>query len=191
MTSPTARDQGATVAIEGMLPVVDFACRWERSGDQSVWYRYRVPSHQFLLVESGLLRARTAQGVIEAKPGELILLRRQPSNEYGFDGPIRYFEVHAAFAPPPRAAAHLCVDGEPLPSHVRLGSRLPAAIEACDGMCRWIDHHGDRAQLHVRRHLEQPLLAMVGELPARARALAATDPWRSARETLESDLERT
>jgi AraC-like DNA-binding protein len=179
-------DLAATVGIEDMVPMVDFACRWRL--DRSSWYRYRVPSHQFLLVESGSLRARTADGLIEGLPGDLILLRRLPCNEYGFDGETRFFEIHASFAPPPRTSAWLCVDSEPLPQHVRLGRRLAAAIEACDGMCRWIDHHGDLARLQVRRHLEQLLLAMVGDPPARARAASELDPWRRAREALEADL---
>lgn len=175
------------VSVERMQLRLDFVCHWRL--DHQVWYRYRVPSHQFLLVTAGELRVLTSSGIVRIRPGEIACLRRMPENAYGFQGAVRYFEAHASFAPPPHQSAALHIDGEPLPEHVHLGDRLGAAVDAFDGMCRWIDREGDRTTLMLRRLFDQLLLAILGE--ARRRPLPTRqDVWQRARTLLEARLDR-
>jgi AraC-like DNA-binding protein len=113
---------------------------------------------------------------------------RTPVTEYGFDGRVCYWEIHAAFAPPPHERLPLWIDGRPIPEHVRLGEHAPAARRAFETMCLEIDRPGDAPRARVRAavfDLLAAIAAALGRRPARER-----DPWLLARAELESRFDR-
>jgi AraC-like DNA-binding protein len=174
------------LAIAEANPSVDFACCWRTAGE--VWYVYRVPSHQFLLVESGRIRARTPRGEVAAGPGELLCLRREARNEYGFSGEVRYWEAHMSFAPPPRQAQPLWIDGAPMPDRVALGDHADSARRAFEVMCLELNRAGDLHALRVRGaalELLGSVAAALGREPARR---PRADAWEQTRARLESRL---
>ncbi|MBA3708207.1 MAG: hypothetical protein H0W83_05240, partial [Planctomycetes bacterium] len=141
------------VTVEEMQPRVDFASYWRVEAEQ--WYTYGVPSHHVLLVESGRLRARTPRGDVSAGPGDILCLRRELPNHYGYSGAVCYWETHLSFAPAPRTAWPLWLDGQPIPDVVALGSHAAAARSAYESLCLHLDRGGDLAQ---RREAGRPHL---------------------------------
>ncbi|HYE08419.1 MAG TPA: AraC family transcriptional regulator [Planctomycetota bacterium] len=170
-------------------PRIDFVCRW-RLEDRSDWFSYRVPSHQFLLVEDGELRARVDGDLIEAGPGDLLCLRPQPRNEYGRRGRVAYFEMHLAFAPPPRRAIALWLHGRPIPPLVRLGEHRGAATAAFTALCLDVGAAGDAAALRSQASVHALLAAIAAALAGSAPVVRHEDPWLRARAVLENDLHR-
>ncbi|GDY11840.1 hypothetical protein LBMAG53_07180 [Planctomycetota bacterium] len=174
-----------TIDIASMRPQVDFAALWEQH--DPVWYVYRVPSHQFLLVESGLLRAKGMNGEVRAGPGEMLCLRRLPRNEYGYDGPVRYWECHLSFTPVPHEAAPLLIEGSPLPDRIVLGDHAGSARSAIETLCLELDRAGDLARLRIVQAAHGLLAAAVAAL-ARKPLAVVPDRWQHLRQRLEANL---
>jgi AraC-like DNA-binding protein len=181
-------DSDAHVTLEQAQPALDFACCWRIEGRP--WYRLRVPSHQFLLVDEGQLEARSAGPTLHAGPGDLLCLGRTPHSDYGYMGRVRYWETHASFAPPPHQRLPLWLDGKPIPERVPLGTHAAAARAAFEAMCRWIDRPGDAARARVRAAMFELLAAIAAALGRRPAQPRRTDPWQRARAELESGFQR-
>jgi AraC-like DNA-binding protein len=176
------------LGIDGIRPRVDFACSWRT--DARVWFKYRVPSHQFLLVESGVLRARTPNHELVARAGDLLCLRRETRNEYGFDGAVSYWETHIAFAPPPHEATRLWLEGEPIPDHIPLGEHAGAARRAFETFCIELGREGDLHRLRVGAAVYELLAAITAALGREPSRRPRADPWQRARARLEANLAR-
>ena len=54
---------------------------------RDVWFQYRVPSHHFILIESGRIEAKTQEGVFHAGARDLICFRPADLNQYGVHAP--------------------------------------------------------------------------------------------------------
>ncbi len=176
------------VTINEMAPYPDFACCWRR--DAHPRYTLRVPSHQLMLVETGRLQARSIGPELEAGPGDLLCLGRTPRTCYGFDGQVCYWETHVCFAPPPRAALPLWIDGRPIPELVRMGTHAQEARAAFETMCREIDRRGDTARARVRSAVFALVAAIGAALGRESHAAPLLDAWGRARMTLASGFER-
>jgi AraC-like DNA-binding protein len=114
-----------------------------------------------------------------AEPGTLLCIRRQHLNEYGCDGPVRYWETHLS-APSP-----LTVEGAPLPALVALGAYAGEVLAAFATFSQELPRPGDLPRFRVRAATWSLLAALAGALdraPARARA----DPWDAVRARLEA-----
>jgi AraC-like DNA-binding protein len=177
------------VSIDAISPRVDFACCWQVDSERR--YTYRVPSHQFLLVESGSLQARTARGGLHAKAGDLLCLKREPRTQYGFSGRTCFWESHMAFAPPPIQATPLWLEGEPLPDLIPLGDHAESARGCFETMCVELDRPGDLHRLRVLGAVHQLLAAIAAALGREPSRRPKSDPWQRARARLEGDLRRT
>ncbi|MBA3686527.1 MAG: helix-turn-helix transcriptional regulator [Planctomycetes bacterium] len=186
MPKSTSSEQYLTV--DEIRPRVDFVCLWRIADEQ--WYPYRVPSHQFLLVESGIIRARTSTGIITAVPGDLLCLRPLERNEYGFSGETVYFEAHMTLAEPPRQGLPLWLDDRPLGELTRLGEHAARARRAFETMCLQLDRPGAQARLSVAAAVHELLAAAAATSTAGAATPQRLDGWQRARFLLESELGR-
>ena len=160
---------------------LDFAARWEVEG--SIHFRYRIPSCQLLLVERGRLWARQAGRLVSAGPGELMCLGRERLNEYGWNGPTRYWEAHLTLT------GGLLIEGLPPPPVVPLRAYFGEARAAWETWCQERDQAGDIAHLRVQAATFSLLAALASAL-GRAPARRAADPWRRVRDQLERNLGR-
>ncbi|MBA2482499.1 MAG: helix-turn-helix transcriptional regulator [Planctomycetes bacterium] len=174
------------VTVEDARPRVDFSCCWRVDAEQR--HVYRVPSHQFLFIESGRVYARTSRGECWAGPGELLCLKREPRNEYGYTGPTCYWEAHVTFVPPPRQALPLWLEGQPIPDRIVLGEHAPAVRTAFDTWCRELDRPGDLPRLRVLGALNDLLAAVTMALGREPSRRARADPWQRVRARLEGDF---
>lgn len=181
-------DTATHVTVEQALPALDFACCWRL--EARPWYRLRVPSHQFLLIEDGTLEARSAGPLLRAGPGDLLCLGRTPRTEYGFAGRVCYWEIHAAFAPPPQDHLPLWIDGRPIPEHLGLGEHAPAARRAFETMCLEIGRPGDASRARVRAAVFDLLGSIAAALGRRPQRERRNDPWLLARAELEGGFHR-
>ena len=176
------------LTVDEIRPRVDFVCSWRLNAES--WYRYRVPSHQFLLVEAGSIRARTSTGVCEAGPGDLLCLRPLARNEYGFSGHTVYFEAHMTLADPPRQGLPLWLDHGPLGELVHLGGHAAQARRAFETLCLELDRPDARARLRVAGAVHELLAAAAAPGSAAAARPELLDGWQRARSLLETRLDR-
>lgn len=167
----------SSASLTHQRPAVDFAARWEVAGSNR--YRYRVPSLQFLLVDSGRLWATSPDGRITAGPGELLCLPRAPLNEYGWDAAASFWEAHLTFALPP------LLEDRPLPPVVRLGAHAEQARTAFETWCLELDRPGDLPLLRAQAAALNLFTAIAAALD-RAPARRKPDVWQRARERLEA-----
>ena len=165
---------------------IDFVCCWRR--EASPWYRLRVPSHQFLLVEEGYLEARGSGPLLRARPGDILCLGRTTQTQYGYQGRVCYWETHVAFAPPPFQHLPLWIDGAPIPELVPLGAHMPAARRAFETMCLAIDQVGDEHRARTRAALLELIAAISGAMRRGTGQRRSVDPWLRARLALASEL---
>ncbi len=176
------------LTLDEIRPRIDFVAYWRL--EQPVWYRYRVPSHQFLLIESGTIRARTAAGLVELHPGDLLCQPSGPA-EYGFDEPVSYFEAHMSFAPPPLQGLTVWLDeAGPLPGVMRLGDARAQVQRCFEAMCLELDQPGAGHRLRALGAAHQ-LMALAADHHARAPTRPERlDVWQRARLRLENHLSR-
>lgn len=158
---------------------IDFAACWEVDGRKG--YRYRVPCCQLILVDEGRLWARHGGRIVVAGPGDLLCLEREPLNEYGWDAPARFWEVHLSIP------GGLRIEGAPPPALVALRAHVDEARDAFETCCRELSRPGDLADLRVHAALYQLLAALAAAL-GRAPTRATPDRWQRLRERLERKL---
>ncbi len=172
--------------IDAIRPRVDFACHWRLA--LTTWYVYRVPSHQLLLVESGILRARTPRGEVRAGPGELLWLTREARTEYGFSGSVSYWEAHVSFAALGQPELPLWLEGAPVPDVVPLGAQAEAARRLFGILCLELDRPGEAPRLRVRGAAFELLATVAAALGREPRGAARPDPWQRLRARLGDEL---
>ena len=172
--------------VDSIHPRVDFACHWRLA--LTKWYVYRVPSHQLLLVESGVLRARTARGEVRAGPGELLWLTREARTEYGFAGPVSFWETHLSFADHGQPEPPLWLEGAPVPDVVVLGAHAEAARRLFGILCLELDRPGEAHQLRVRGAAFELLATVAAALGREPRGPLRPDPWQRLRARLADEL---
>jgi len=160
---------------------VDFVAQWEVEGPAN--YRYRVPCLQLLLVESGALWAMIDGRRLTAGPGMLLCVPRQPLNEYGFNGTLRYAEAHLTLGTP------LLIDGEPLPALVALGPYLGEVRSAFTTWSQELPLPGDGPRCRVQAAAWSALAAL-GAALGRTPATTPHDVWDAVRARLEARLGR-
>jgi AraC-like DNA-binding protein len=158
---------------------LDFAACWDVDGSQH--YRYRVPSCQLLLVESGQLWARQAGRIINAGRGDLLVLEREHLNEYGWDAPARFWEAHLTIP------GGLRIEDRPLPPVIPLLAHFADARAAWEVWCQERTRPGDLAAFRVQAaifHIFAAMAAALGRSPTRKKV----DPWLVIRDRLERHL---
>jgi len=182
MQKPTSEEY---LALDQLTPRVDFACYWRSSGP--VWYRYRVPSHHFLLIEQGTIRARLGNEIVTLSSGDLVCMRPGAPNEMGFDGAVSYYETHVAFADPPRHRLPLWLDG-PLPQKLPAGERLAEVTAVFRTLCSQLPHSSAAAALRVRAAIHELLATMLELHRPSPPAPRKRDPWQEALYRVTSEL---
>ena len=165
---------------------------WNFSDD--VWHKYRNPGHHLLLIESGWIEARTPQGRLDARAGEMLCFRPTEHNEYGNHGPVVFYQAHMTFAPQPREQATPWLDElGPLPLHLALGESFEAMRRLFETLCLELSQSGAAHRLRVQAAVFEmlALAADVGEAAhVRQRARPAKlDPWQRMRLRLGSQLD--
>jgi AraC-like DNA-binding protein len=203
--APRRRDRGASadpgtasaisgiapghLALDEIQPRVDVAAYWEFDTPQ--WHHYGLPSHHLLLIAAGSIRAVTPDGKLTAKAGDLVCFRPTPYNQYGNDEPLRYYQVHVEFAPPPRhQLTPWLAEVGPLPRRLALGGRFARARELFEAMCIAIVGGSAAERLRLRAAMTE-LLALIAEAAgSRGARGERLDPWQRARMRLESRLDQ-
>src|SRR5690349_17727311 len=87
------------LSIEEISPTVDLADCWRYGANKS--FRYGLPFHHLILVESGSIRAKPPGGEFDARAGDLICFRPALVNEYLVREPTTFYQAVIQFAPPP------------------------------------------------------------------------------------------
>jgi AraC-like DNA-binding protein len=187
--TPSSAGEPQYLTVDELRPHVDFVAYWRTSGAPR--FQYRVPSHHFLLVESGCIHATSPAGKIVAHKGDLICLRPAQVNEYSYDGAIQYYEAHVSFAPPPMQRMSVWLDGiGPLPWLTRLGDAFPAMQRLFETLCLELNQPGTAHRLRVHGAL-YGMLTLICEQQAKTKAPApAIDVWQRARFRLDTEFSK-
>lgn len=172
--------------FDELQPVVDLAAYYEFT--EPTRYKYRVPGTHFLLVESGRIFSHTPSGDAEAKAGEMLCFPAADLNEYGFRGPVRYYEAHIQLAPPPRNRHAVWIDGTgPLPLSLPVKPHLEAMRRIFTTFCVQLSQPGPGPRALVISAVWEMLaiLAMVAR-PGGSQTLVIDD-WQRMRMRLAAD----
>src|SRR5689334_12675421 len=86
--------------MDQIAPTVHIADCWRREARTA--FRYRIPSHHLILIESGRILARPPGSEFEARTGDLVCFRSASVNEYVLLEPTVFYQTHLQFAPPPK-----------------------------------------------------------------------------------------
>ncbi len=157
---------------------------------RDVWFQYRLPSHQLMLIESGRIKAETEDGVLHAGPGDLVCLRPTDSIRYDAHAPTMLYQALVQFAGPPRHRLTPCLDGMGLlPARVSLGESFEEMRKLFEVLCLEVPHTGVVHQLRIRAALFD-ILAVVAMAvgPQEEEEEAHLDPWLRVQQRLDSTL---
>ncbi|HEY8665570.1 MAG TPA: AraC family transcriptional regulator, partial [Tepidisphaeraceae bacterium] len=155
--------------------------------EAGLWHTYRLPVHQLILIEAGKIEALTPTGRFVAGPGDLLCFRPTPRNEYGTLEAFVGYQVHLAFAPPPREKAALSLGAAGLlPEKISLGEEFAEAREAFEAICINLPRAGPVSLLRVRAAVLELLAVAAGTCMPSSVPLAVADPWERCRLRLEA-----
>jgi len=175
------------LTIDELMPGVDVAScsKFERDN----WFRYRLPAHHMMLIESGRIDAKTSDGLIHGKPGDLFCLRPTEWSEYTTLGPTLYYQAHVWFASPPRfQATPTFAECGPLPTKVSLGRAFPEMRVVFETICIEVTQPGTVHQLRLRTAVHEMLAIIAGILTRDRHSLQHLDEWQRLRMRLDADL---
>jgi AraC-like DNA-binding protein len=166
---------------------VELASSW--AFRENYWYKYRIPGHHLLLIESGRIDAITPNGRLVARAGDLLCFRPTEHNEYGNAGPTNFYQTHINFAAPPRDQATPWLDElGPLPLHVTLGDAFDSVRQVFETLCMELPQSGAAHRLRVQGAVYE-LLAIIADASSRVRSRPpALDAWQRVRLRLGSQL---
>jgi AraC-like DNA-binding protein len=171
--------------FDELQPKVDLAAYYEF--DQPNAHRYRVPGTHFLLVEQGRIYARTPTGDAEARAGEMLCFPAADTNEYGYHGPVHYYEAHIQLAPPPRHRHAVWIDGVgPLPLSLALGSQVSSVRRTFSTICMQLGLPGPVPRALVTAAVWEMLAILAGMVRPSGAAMREFDVWQLARTRLAS-----
>ena len=184
----TTASRARYVTLDQICPTVELASAWSYPND--IWHKYRIPGHHLLLIESGWIEARTPDGRVDARAGEMICFRPTEHNEYGNHGATLFYQAHINFSPPPRHQDTPWLDElGPLPLHLKLGDSFDAMRRVFETLCIELSQRGAAHKLRLHAAVFE-LLAIVadaaGKMPTRTQKL---DAWQRARLRLGSQLQ--
>jgi AraC-like DNA-binding protein len=175
------------ITLDQVLPTVDLASCFHLV--YPIWHKYRVPSHHLLLVESGIVKAKTPHGQFIAKAGDLLCFRPTSLNEYGHSGPTLLYQAHVQFAPPPRDRCTPLLDEYgPLPVHVSLGNAFDEMRRAFETLCIEIVQDGALHRERQRIAVHEILAIIMSTLTHQPTSRLQLDKWLRLRLKLEASL---
>ena len=150
-------------------------------------FRYRIErSHHFILVESGRLGYKAADGHGgQAHAGDLVCFRPTPRHEHGTSPGIRFYQIHARLAPPPldEATPHLAGVGA-LPECIHTGNEFQQIVDRFQDICLHIERVHELAVLRTRIAALE-LLAAIARLTVASIEPGGGDLWQRIRTSLD------
>ena len=150
-------------------------------------FRYRIERvHHFILVESGHLGYRAADGHGgQAGAGDLVCFRPTPRHEYGTSPGIRFYQVSARLAPPPldEATPHLAGFGT-LPECIHTGKEFQQMVDRFQDICMHIER-ADALAIFRTRIAALELLAAIARLTVASSEPEGGDLWQRTRTALD------
>jgi len=175
------------LTLDQLQPVVELAGFWHLEEDR--WFKYRIPGHHLMLVESGQIESRTPQGTFTARAHDLICYRPTELNEYGNHGPTLYYQTHINFVPPPQPQLTPWLnENGPLPALLPMGAAFEDMRRLFETLCLEVARPGAAHRLRVRAAVFELLAVIADVLSKQPAAAASLDPWQRARLRLESEL---
>ena len=158
---------------------------------ERIRFEYRLPMHHFVLVESGVLEARSVDGGFTARAGDLVCFRPAPSNIYGVEPGTIIYQAHLTFAPPPRSRWPMWLDPiGPLPNRLPMGNHFAEMRTVFESLCLELDKQGDIHKLRALAAVHQ-ILALIVQVAAGTDAeRTRLDAWQRARLRLQQELSR-
>jgi AraC-like DNA-binding protein len=176
------------VTFDELQPVLELAAYYRL--DTPINYRYRVPGQHFLLIEEGRIDARTPQGEVSARSGDMLCFPAADENQYGYDGAVRYYEAHIQFALPPRHRHSVWIDGTgPLPLKVSLGGECSSMRRVFETYCIQLSQPGPAARALVTSALWEMLAILARVVRPSERSKLVLDVWQRVRMRLAGDLQ--
>jgi len=156
---------------------------------RDVWFQYRLPSHQLMLIESGRIKAETEDGVLNAGAGDLVCLRPTDLIRYDAQAPTLLYQALVQFAGPPRHRMTPCLDGMGrLPLRVSLGESFEEMRKLFEVLCLEVSHTGVVHQLRIRAALFDILAVVASVVGPHEEKTAPLDPWLRVQQRLDSSL---
>jgi AraC-like DNA-binding protein len=188
---PITRGQAAKsphyLAMNELKPALHLAGCYQYLRD--VWFQYRVPSHHFILIESGRIEAKTQEGVFHAGARDLICFRPADLNQYGVHAPTLYYQAHVEFASPPRHRLTPYLEGVGLlPVRASLGESFEEMRKLFEVLCLEVPHAGVVHQLRIRSALFEILAVVAAAVGPQEEAAARIDPWLRVQQRMDSTL---
>jgi AraC-like DNA-binding protein len=156
---------------------------------RDVWFRYRLPSHQLILIESGRIEAKTQDGVFHAGARDLICFRPTDSIRYDAKAPTLIYQALVEFAGPPRHRLTPYMDGVGLlPLRVSLGESFKEMRELFEVLCLEVVHTSVVHQLRIRAAIFE-IMAIVAAAVGPHEEEARLDPWLRVQQRLDLTLD--
>ena len=176
------------LTTDELVPGIDLASCYEFPTDR--WFVYRIPSHHLILVETGRIEAKTPNGHLEAKAGDLVCFRSAEHNEYGTRGPTLFFQAHVQFAPPPRHRLTPWLNRiGPIPERVALGNSFDSMRRLFETLCMELGREGEAHQLRCRAAVLEMVALITDVCAGQASVPSSLDEWQRARLRLGSELQ--
>jgi AraC-like DNA-binding protein len=170
------------IPVDAIAPQVDFVSYWRVSA--STRHVYVVPSHHFLLVEAGTVVATNAGRQFTAGPRDLLWFGPTHRNEWGHPGPLAVYQMHVAFAAPPRNRAMPLLEGmDRLPVVLPTGEAFGPLRAAFETVCMNLPQPHAVHRLRVQAAVLD-LLALIAGLRGRQPRHELITPWERARLSL-------
>jgi AraC-like DNA-binding protein len=176
-----------SLQLAGLQPRVDLAGYYRFP--EPVSFRYPLPSHHFLLMQSGSVQARTVDGEFTAGPRELVYFRPAPINEYSVAAGTVFYQTHLTLAPPWRDRWPLRLEhGRLLPARLALGNRFEEMRVLFETLCLELGQSGAAHELRAVAAVFKMLALIVEIASASPSASPRLDALQRARQRLEGDL---
>lgn len=147
--------------------------------------------HQFILIESGVLEARTLGGEFTAGPRHVVCFPPAERNQYGVTAGSVIYQVAIALAPPPRQRWPLRLDPIGLlPQRLAVGEHFGEMRAVIETIMLELDQEGDLHRLRAVAAVHQLLALIVQAASGSPQDGARLGPWEHARLRLELELAR-
>ena len=159
--------------------------------ESDTWHPYHLPSHHFILIESGNIIVDSPSHRLEAAAGDLICMRPAEFNRYGNRGPTTFYQACITFAPHPHDLFTPKIDQcGALPVKLCVKESFASVRQAFETIIIELPFAESARQFRVKAAVMELLALIAGIVAAQPEHRQLLDEWDQLRARLDAGVHK-